>query len=41
MSTITDNAVPATGRSTSDEMIAVIMTALLAIVPLTGIYPIL
>ncbi len=40
MTTITDNAVPATGRSTTDEMIAfVIMAALLAIVPLTGLYP--
>jgi branched-chain amino acid transport system permease protein len=40
MTTITDNAVPGTGRSTTDEMIAfIVMTALLAIVPLTGIYP--
>ena len=40
MTTITDNAVPAKGRSTTDEMIAfVIMTVLLAIVPLTGLYP--
>ena len=39
MATITDNAVPVKGR-TADEMIAfVIMTGLLAIVPLTGIYP--
>ena len=39
MPTITDNAVPAKGR-TSDEMIAfVIMTVLLAVVPLTGLYP--
>lgn len=39
MATITDNAVPVKGR-TSDEMIAfVIMTGLLAIVPLTGLYP--
>ena len=39
MTTITDNAVPVKGR-TSDEMIAfVIMTGLLVIVPLTGIYP--
>ncbi|MCF2524848.1 branched-chain amino acid ABC transporter permease [Bradyrhizobium sp. G127] len=39
MATNTDNAVPATGR-TADEMIAfVIMTGLLAVVPLTGIYP--
>jgi branched-chain amino acid transport system permease protein len=40
MTTITENAVPSTGRSTSDEMIAfVIMALLLAVVPLTGIYP--
>jgi branched-chain amino acid transport system permease protein len=40
MTTITDNAAPATGRSTTDEMIGfVIMTALLVAVPLTGIYP--
>src|ERR1700710_931157 len=40
MTTITENAVPATGRSTSDEMIAfVIMAVLLAVVPLTNIYP--
>jgi branched-chain amino acid transport system permease protein len=39
MTTITDNAVPVKGRTT-DEMIAfVIMTGLLAIVPLTGLYP--
>jgi len=39
MTTITDNAVPVKGR-TSDEMIAfVVMTVLLAVVPLTGIYP--
>ncbi|MES2599206.1 MAG: branched-chain amino acid ABC transporter permease [Pseudomonadota bacterium] len=39
MTTITDNAVPVKGR-TADEMIAfVIMTGLLVIVPLTGIYP--
>jgi branched-chain amino acid transport system permease protein len=39
MTTITDNAVSVKGR-TSDEMIAfVIMTGLLVIVPLTGIYP--
>ena len=39
MTTITDNAVPVKGR-TSDEMIAfVIMTLLLAVVPLTGLYP--
>ena len=40
MTTITDNAAPVKGRSTSDEMIAfVIMTVLLAVVPLTGLYP--
>ncbi len=40
MTTITENAVPATGRTTSDEMIAfVIMAVLLAAVPLTPIYP--
>lgn len=39
MTTMTDNAVSEKGR-TSDEMIAfVIMTVLLAIVPLTGLYP--
>ena len=39
MTTITDNAAPVKGR-TSDEMIAfVIMTVLLAVVPLTGLYP--
>ena len=39
MATITDNAVPVKGR-TSDEMIAfAVMTILLAIVPLTGLYP--
>ena len=37
MTTITDNAAPVKGR-TSDEMIAfVIMTVLLAVVPLTGL----
>ena len=40
MSTITENAVPSSGRSTSDEMVAfVIMALLLAVVPFTGIYP--
>ncbi len=39
MATITDNAVPVKGR-TADEMIAfAVMTVLLVIVPLTGIYP--
>lgn len=40
MTTITDNAVPAAGRRTNDEMIAfVIMAVLLASVPFTGLYP--
>jgi branched-chain amino acid transport system permease protein len=40
MTSITDNAIPAGGRGTSDEMIGfVIMAGLLAIVPLTGLYP--
>ncbi|HEY8335352.1 MAG TPA: branched-chain amino acid ABC transporter permease [Tardiphaga sp.] len=40
MTTITENAIPEPRRGTSDAMIAfVVMTALLAIVPLTGVYP--
>jgi branched-chain amino acid transport system permease protein len=40
MTTITDAAVFPAGRSTTDEMIAfIIMTALLVIVPMTGLYP--
>ena len=40
MTTITENSIPASGRSTSDEMIAfVIMALLLASIPFTGIYP--
>ncbi|MBN8969557.1 MAG: branched-chain amino acid ABC transporter permease [Rhizobiales bacterium] len=40
MTSITDNAVPAGGRGTSDEMIGfVVMAGLLAIVPLTSLYP--
>jgi branched-chain amino acid transport system permease protein len=40
MTALTDDTIPATGRAIRDEMIAfVIMTALLVIVPLTGIYP--
>jgi branched-chain amino acid transport system permease protein len=40
MTAIADNAVPATRRSPTDEMIAfVTMAILLAIVPLTGLYP--
>ena len=40
MTTITENAIPVPRRGINDAMIAfVIMTALLAIVPLTGVYP--
>jgi branched-chain amino acid transport system permease protein len=40
MTAMTDDSIPATSRAIHDEMIAfVIMTALLLIVPLTGIYP--
>jgi branched-chain amino acid transport system permease protein len=40
MTTITENAIPAPRGGTSDAMIAfVIMTALLLVVPLTGVYP--
>lgn len=40
MTTITENAIPEPRRGTSDAMIAfVIMTALLLVVPLTGVYP--
>ncbi|MET0220326.1 MAG: branched-chain amino acid ABC transporter permease, partial [Tardiphaga sp.] len=40
MTTITENAIPAPTRTVKDEMIAfAIMTALLLIVPLTGVYP--
>ncbi len=40
MTSITENAIPESGRSTTDEMIAfVIMAALLALVPFSGIYP--
>src|SRR5215211_8493964 len=40
MSALTDDAIPVTPRSIRDEMILfAIMTALLAIVPLTGLYP--
>jgi len=40
MATITDNTVPATGRSTTDEMIAfAVMAVLLIAVPFTAIYP--
>src|SRR3989337_2212257 len=40
MTALTDASLPGTPRTVRDEMIALgIMTALLAIVPLTGIYP--
>jgi len=40
MTTITENAIPIARRGTSDAMIAfVMMTALLLVVPLTGVYP--
>jgi branched-chain amino acid transport system permease protein len=40
MTAMTDDSIPVTPRAIHDEMIAfVIMTALLLIVPLTGIYP--
>src|SRR5438552_3314826 len=40
MTALTDDTIPTSGRAIRDEMIAfVVMTALLAIVPLTGIYP--
>jgi branched-chain amino acid transport system permease protein len=40
MTALTDDTIPTTGRAIRDEMIAfVIMTGLLLIVPLTGIYP--
>jgi branched-chain amino acid transport system permease protein len=40
MTTITENSIPASGRSTSDEMVAfAIMAVLLASIPFTGIYP--
>src|SRR5438093_12259637 len=40
MSALTDDTLPATPRAVRDEMIVLgIMTALLRIVPLTGIYP--
>lgn len=40
MTTITENAIPAPRRAVKDEMIAfAIMTVLLLIVPLTGVYP--
>jgi branched-chain amino acid transport system permease protein len=40
MTTMTDDALPVTPRTIRDEMIAfAIMAALLAIVPLTGLYP--
>jgi branched-chain amino acid transport system permease protein len=40
MTTITENAIPVPRRGINDAMIAfIIMTALLAVVPLTGVYP--
>ena len=40
MSALTDDTLPASPRAVRDEMIVfVIMAALLAIVPMTGIYP--
>ena len=40
MTAMTDDTLPVTPRTIRDEMIAfVIMAALLAIVPLTGVYP--
>src|ERR1700742_1395210 len=40
MTVVTDDSIPVTPRAIHDEMIAfAIMTVLLAIVPLTGIYP--
>ena len=40
MTSITENSIPASGRNTSDEMVAfVIMALLLACIPFTGIYP--
>ena len=40
MTAMTDDSIPATSRAVHDEMIAFgVMTAMLAIVPLTGIYP--
>jgi branched-chain amino acid transport system permease protein len=40
MTTITENAIPTSRRAVKDEMVAfAIMTALLLVVPLTGVYP--
>ena len=40
MTAMTDDTIPVTGRTIRDEMIAFgIMTALLLVVPLTGVYP--
>jgi len=40
MTAITDNSIPVTTRNVQDEMIAFgLMTALLLVVPLTGVYP--
>src|SRR3954470_21578257 len=40
MTALTDDTIPASGRAVRDEMIAfAVMTALLVIVPFTGLYP--
>src|SRR3954462_4688513 len=40
MTALTDDTIPATPRAVRDEMIAfAVMAALLAVVPLTGVYP--
>src|SRR5205814_5256188 len=40
MTALTDDSIPASGRAIRDEMIAfAVMTALLLVVPLTGVYP--
>jgi len=40
MSALTDDSIPTARRSYSDEMVAfVLMTALLVVVPFTGVYP--
>src|SRR3954449_8577078 len=40
MTALTDNAIPTSSRSVADEMIGfAVMAALLAIVPMTGLYP--
>src|SRR5580698_9815884 len=40
MTVVTDDSIPVTPKAVHDEMVAFgIMTALLAVVPLTGVYP--